>query len=330
MATPPHPPEPRSAPKAGSAPEAEAEAGTGTPAPAASPSSSSSPSTPYFASPTLAPAHFTSRAHSFNAAAASYAAHRPSYPPALLDAVEELAGRPLSGARVADIGAGTGIGTAVLVAHGARPIAVEPGDGMAAEFRRTLPDVPLVRGDGNHLPLATASADFITYAQAWHWTDAALSAPEAMRVLRPGGALALWWNVMDDTVQWVADQDTRLRTFFADTPSADPEPSTPTQPSTEAEPGTPTPMSAHGNMKNRISHNTGGLNFLSRKVPWSRRISIEEHLANLGTHSAFLIHDPESTDRFFAKERAELLNAFPDGWLEEPYVVELHVARAPH
>lgn len=37
----------------------------------------------------------TSRAHSFNAAAAAYAANRPSYPPALLDAVEELAGRPL-------------------------------------------------------------------------------------------------------------------------------------------------------------------------------------------------------------------------------------------
>ncbi|MER6977874.1 SAM-dependent methyltransferase, partial [Streptomyces carpinensis] len=39
-----------------------------------------------------------SRAHSFNAAAAQYAANRPSYPPALLDAVEELSGRRLAGA----------------------------------------------------------------------------------------------------------------------------------------------------------------------------------------------------------------------------------------
>ncbi|MGW7417340.1 class I SAM-dependent methyltransferase [Streptomyces sp. NPDC054863] len=305
MATTPHPSEPQA--------DAEPEQG-----PDAHPNARSHPHPTAPAHPD-ARAHFKSRAHSFNAAAASYAAHRPTYPPALLDAVEELAGRPLSGARVADIGAGTGIGTAVLVARGARPIAVEPGDGMAAEFRRALPDVPLVRGDGNHLPLATASADFITYAQAWHWTDAALSAPEAMRVLRPGGALALWWNVLDDTTQWVADQDTRLRTFFADT-----KPSTPTRLSTT------TPMSAHGNMKNRISHNTGGLNFLTREVPWSRRISVDDHLANLRTHSAFLIHDPESTDRFLAQERTELFRTFPSGRIEEPYVVELHVARAPH
>ncbi|BFO14166.1 hypothetical protein SHKM778_05540 [Streptomyces sp. KM77-8] len=36
----------------------------------------------------------TTRAHSFNAAAAQYAASRPSYPPALFDTVEALTGRP--------------------------------------------------------------------------------------------------------------------------------------------------------------------------------------------------------------------------------------------
>ncbi|CAM5234505.1 hypothetical protein SMICM304S_03829 [Streptomyces microflavus] len=74
------------------------------------------------------------RARSFDAVAASYAANRPSYPPALLDAIEELSGRPLAGARVADVGAGTGIATALLDGRGARVAAVEPGrwDGRAA------------------------------------------------------------------------------------------------------------------------------------------------------------------------------------------------------
>ena len=99
--------------------------------------------------------------------------------------------RPLRNAQVADVGAGTGIATSLLHARGAKVTAVEPGDGMAAEFRRNNPGIPLVRGDGNHLPLATASADFITYAQAWHWTDPAKAGPEARRVLREGGALAL-------------------------------------------------------------------------------------------------------------------------------------------
>lgn len=97
------------------------------------------------------PSH-TARAHSFNAAAAQYAENRPSYPPALFDAIEELAGHPLAGARVADVGAGTGIATALLHARGADLIAIEPGDGMAAQFRRTLPVIPLVRGTGDALP----------------------------------------------------------------------------------------------------------------------------------------------------------------------------------
>ncbi|MGW3464321.1 SAM-dependent methyltransferase, partial [Streptomyces olivaceoviridis] len=59
-------------------------------------------------------ASHAARAASFNSAAAQYAANRPSYPPALLDAVEELAGRPLQGARTVDVGAGTGIATALL------------------------------------------------------------------------------------------------------------------------------------------------------------------------------------------------------------------------
>lgn len=131
----------------------------------------------------------SSRAHSFNSAADQYAASRPSYPAALFDLIEQFAGLPLAGARVADVGAGTGIATAVLRQRGANVIGVEPGDAMATQFHTVLPDVPIVRGDGNALPLADASCDLITYAQSWQWTDTTRSVPEALRVLLPGGAL---------------------------------------------------------------------------------------------------------------------------------------------
>jgi SAM-dependent methyltransferase len=147
----------------------------------------------------------TSQARSFDTAAAAYAANRPSYPSALLDAIEELTGSPLEGARVADIGAGTGLATMVLQDRGANVIAVEPSPGMASQFLLGLPDVPLVIGDGNHLPLASASIDVLTYAQAWHWTDQRKSVPEALRVLRTGGALALWWNDSDGTVPYAVN-----------------------------------------------------------------------------------------------------------------------------
>ncbi|MGC9442107.1 class I SAM-dependent methyltransferase [Streptomyces sp. WG5] len=251
------------------------------------------------------PTH-SARAHSFNAAAAQYAANRPSYPPALFEALEELAGRPLAGARVVDAGAGTGIATARLNARGAEVIAVEPGAGMAAEFRRTLPGVPVVRGDGNALPLADHCADFLTYAQAWHWTDPALAVPEALRVLRPGGALALWWNTGAHDVPWIAAAADRADRYFGLDLAAE-----------------------KRNLDARVADPAGRLDFTRRDIRWSRRVPLATHLANLGSHSVFLTDTEERRAAFLAEERRHLLAAFPDGIVEETYDVRLLLATTP-
>ncbi|MER5485923.1 class I SAM-dependent methyltransferase [Streptomyces sp. NPDC002812] len=243
----------------------------------------------------------TSQARSFDTAAASYAANRPSYPSELLDAVEELTGSPLQGARVADVGAGTGLATQLLRDRGANVIAVEPGPGMASQFRLTLPEVPLVIGDGNQLPLASASVDLLTYAQAWHWTDQHKSVPEALRVLRPGGALALWWNDSDSAVPWIADQDARLRRLFgaADIPHD--------------------PMA-------RFRGLPPELGFVHRHVPWTRSVPLDMHLANLASYSDFLVLGKKATDTYISKERDLLAEVFPSRMIEEHYVVSLAIA----
>ncbi len=138
------------------------------------------------------------RADSFGPLAAQYERTRPGYP-------KEAVGVALSnGARaVADIGAGTGKLTAVLVSLGLEVVAVEPDEQMAAVLAVRLPGVELRPGRAEALPLEDASCDALFFGQSWHWADSAQAGREAARVLRAGGSLALLWNISDDEVGWV-------------------------------------------------------------------------------------------------------------------------------
>jgi SAM-dependent methyltransferase len=250
----------------------------------------------------------SSRAHSFNAAADQYAASRPSYPPALFDFIEQFTSRPLSGARVVDVGAGTGIATALLRERGADVIGVEPGEAMAAQFHAALPGVPIVRGDGNALPLADASHDLITYAQSWQWTDTTRSVPEALRVLVPGGALAIWWNTTAFDVPWIRGQHDRIAHHCG------------LKPSSRSRPDDGDAIRLAG---------LSGLRVARRQVRWSRVVSLDTHLANIGRRSAFLVLPEDDKRAFFFDERRQLRGMFPDEAVEETYVVDLLVATRP-
>ena len=139
------------------------------------------------------------RAASFGRGADVYQATRPSYP----DEVVRWC-VPDDAQDVLDLAAGTGKLTQRLVALGLHTIAVEPSDGMRRQLVHTVPDADARPGDAEHTGLPDASVDAVTVATAWHWFDEAAASAEIARVLRPGGQVAVVWNIRDDDVDWVA------------------------------------------------------------------------------------------------------------------------------
>jgi SAM-dependent methyltransferase len=131
----------------------------------------------------------TAPARSFDGAAAEYERGRPEYPAELLDALPVAAG-----ARVLDLGAGTGKLTRLLVQRYAHVDAVEPLPAMRAILVAAVPSATGVAGTAEAIPFPDASFDAVFAAQAFHWFANDVAIAEIARVLRPGGVLALVWN----------------------------------------------------------------------------------------------------------------------------------------
>jgi ubiquinone/menaquinone biosynthesis C-methylase UbiE len=129
----------------------------------------------------------------FGLAADAYERGRPDYPAAAIEwLVDRLDLRP--GRTVVDLAAGTGKLTRLLVPTGAEVIAVEP----IAEMRAKIENARVLAGTAEAIPLEDASVDAVTVAQAFHWFRAEEALREIHRVLRPGGGLALVYNVRDE------------------------------------------------------------------------------------------------------------------------------------
>jgi len=153
----------------------------------------------------------------FSDAAQTYARGRPDYPAELLPWLKADLGLA-PGKRVVDLGAGTGKFTRLLVQTGAEPVAVEPVEAMRVQFAQRLPGVRVLAGNAAALPLAAATADALVCAQAFHWFATAAALAEIHRVLRPGGALGLVWNVRDESVDWVAAITRIITPYEGDAP----------------------------------------------------------------------------------------------------------------
>ncbi len=102
---------------------------------------------------------------------------------------------------VVEVGCGTGAALLELAARspsGVRFTGVEPAAGMrrrATALTEHLPNVSIVDGAFEHLPLGSSSVDYLFSIDAFHWvSDFSRAIDELARVLKPSGEMDLFFN----------------------------------------------------------------------------------------------------------------------------------------
>jgi SAM-dependent methyltransferase len=253
------------------------------------------------------------RRATFDEAAELYDRARPGYPPAVFDDLAALAGLG-PGARVLEIGAGTGKATVPLAARGYQVVAVELGPAMAAVARRHLARFPAARVDVAAFeawPLPAEPFDAVVAATAFKWVDPAVRVTKAADALRPGGALATigTHHVAGGTAAFFAEVQACYERW---------DPATP--------PGLRLPGAAEIPFDSEELDRSGRFGpAVFRRYEWDLAYSTAAYLDVLGTYSGHRTLDPETRSRLL-ECIARLIDSRHGGHVTKRYLTELRIA----
>lgn len=242
----------------------------------------------------------------FDAAADEYDAARPQYPELVYDLLESVAG-PLPGRLVGDGGTGTGIVARQLLERGARVIGFDPGLGMMRHAARRRPRPVLVAAEAARLPFVAGSLELLCFGQSWHWVEQEAGAAEAARVLGPGRVWAAWWNHA-----W-ADGEPWFERYYA----------------LQAErcPGWSREQRNTDWCAEAIRLNGEFLAPERHDIEWERRVSIEDWLTDLRSHSHVMALGVVERERLLSDVEEILRERFVADAMLVPYQTRVWLAQ---
>lgn len=139
----------------------------------------------------------TLKAGDFTNLAKDYSQHRPDYCASVLGALLGLLSKPMTEVDFVDVGAGTGIWTRMVHDAGVRSVtAVEPNEDMrnSGITDSQCKSIRWLAGSAEATNLSTDSADWLSMASSFHWSNFDIATKEFYRVLRPGGYFSALWN----------------------------------------------------------------------------------------------------------------------------------------
>jgi len=238
---------------------------------------------------------------------------RPSYPPQLFDDLASLASLT-EGARVLEIGCGTGKATIALAERAFSVTCVELGANLAERARRNLrgfSGVEIVTADFETWEAPAADFDAVVAFTAFHWIDPAVRYEKSATLLRDGGALAIvaTKHVLPPGGDlFFVDVQEDYRSVLPDDDGAPPRP--------EDVPDLSDEMLA------------GGLfsDLAVRRYVWDVVYTADEYVAVLDTYSEQRALEQATRDRLYERIRERIADR-PDATVRKSYLATLNLAR---
>ena len=249
----------------------------------------------------------------FDRSAEEYDVVRPGYPEELIEDLIDTSAVPDGGA-ILEIGCGTGQLTVPLAERGYEITAVELGrelSRLAAANLAAFPNAAVVCADFEGWDVEPCAYDLVVSAQAFHWIEPAIGYPKVHTALRPGGCLALIWNLYpgcDAPVHRALDEVYRT--------------------CVPRLAGTTGRRSLEARVERTVREIVASGLFGApdvRRYPWTRTYATAEYLKLLRMFSDHLALDPSDLDRLLADVRSTI-DRF-GGTIDRPQVATLFLTR---
>ncbi len=141
---------------------------------------------------------------------AKFYEYRPNYAPKAIDVLKEyVEANKKDNFKVADIGAGTGNLSVMLLEIGLKTISVEPNDAMRkiGIEKTDGGNIEWIRATGLETTVEDKSVDWVTFGSSFNVMDRDLALKETHRMLKDNGYFSCMWNHRDlnDPIQKQAE-----------------------------------------------------------------------------------------------------------------------------
>jgi SAM-dependent methyltransferase len=247
----------------------------------------------------------------FDTVPEAYDAFRPEYPEILVQTLITRAALPPRG-NILEIGSGTGKATAPFARRGYTILCVEPGARLVALAAKKFigySRVAFANSTFEDWPGEEGSYDLVLSAQSFHWVDKTTGFPKIAQALKPGGWLAVYWNMQpEDTSPIWRDLDQVYRERMPSLKKNN-------QPIEE--------QIAERVKEIEVSGCFGPVDV--HRFPWQKTYTVEQYLGLLGTYSDHLRQGTAASTAFYAGV-AGVINRY-GGMINKKYIAVLYMAQ---